>query len=56
MKVVERSVYIGPNLYANFRVIRLVVDLGELEQWPTVRLGAAFTAALVEALPGLQEH
>jgi cyanophycin synthetase len=56
VKVVERSVYIGPNLYANFRVIRLVVDLGELEQWPTVRLGAAFTAALVEALPGLQEH
>ncbi|MGK0157582.1 MAG: cyanophycin synthetase, partial [Neolewinella sp.] len=56
MKVVERSVYIGPNLYANFRVIRLVVDLGELEQWPTGRLGKAFTAALVEALPGLQEH
>ena len=56
MKFVERSVYVGPNLYASFRVIRFRVDLGPLEEWPSVRLGREFTDALVEALPGLKEH
>jgi len=37
-------------------VIRLTVDLGEVEQWPTVRLGDGFVNALLEALPGLREH
>ena len=32
------------------------MDLGELEQWPTVRLGEEFRNGLVEALPGLGEH
>ncbi len=56
MKIVEKSVYLGPNLYALFPVIRLTVDLGELEQWPTGKLGPAFNGALLDALPGLQEH
>jgi len=56
VRITGTSVYVGPNRYANFRVIRLVLDLGELEQWPTGRLGKEFTAALVEALPGLKEH
>src|SRR5690554_646389 len=56
MRILERSVYVGPSLHAHFPVIRLVVDLGALEQWPTVRLGAGFIDGLVAALPGLAEH
>ena len=29
MKVLERSVYLGPSLYAHFRVIRHQVDIGD---------------------------
>ncbi|MFZ7094925.1 cyanophycin synthetase [Luteimonas dalianensis] len=56
MRILERSVYVGPSLHAHFPVIRLVVDLGELEQWPTARLGPAFIDGLVAAVPGLAEH
>ena len=56
MRLLETSVYLGPNLYAKFPVIRLAVDLGELEQWPTGRLGAAFCDRLVDWLPGLKDH
>ena len=33
MKILETSVYLGPSLYAHFPVIRLRLDLGELERW-----------------------
>lgn len=56
MRILERSVYVGPSLYAHFPVIRLTLDLGALEQWPTSRLGAPFVQALLAALPGLREH
>ena len=56
MRIVDRSVYVGPSLYARFPVIRLELDLGELEGWPTGRLGAPFVDALAAALPGLAEH
>ena len=56
MRILERSVFVGPSLYAHFPVIRLELDLGELEQWPTGKLGAAFVDGLVAALPGLAEH
>ena len=56
MKVVSTNVYVGPNIYAHFPVIRHVLDLGELEHWPTGRLGEAFIGPLLEGLPGLQEH
>ena len=56
MRILERNVYVGPSLYAHFPVIKLVMDLGPLEAWPTGRLGPAFVDALVAALPGLQEH
>ena len=56
MRILERSVYVGPSLHAHFPVIRLLLDLGELEQWPTARLGAGFIDGLVAALPGLAEH
>ena len=56
MRIRDTSVYLGPNLYALFRVIRLTLDLGELEAWPTARLGPAFTDKLLAQLPGLAEH
>jgi cyanophycin synthetase len=56
MRILDRSVFVGPSLYAHFPVIRLELDLGELEQWPTARLGAGFIDGLVAALPGLAEH
>ncbi len=56
MKIVERAVYVGPNLYASFPVIRFRVDLGPLEAWPSVRLGPEFIETLLERLPGLREH
>ncbi|HEY7635412.1 MAG TPA: cyanophycin synthetase [Gemmatimonadales bacterium] len=56
MQILDRSVYIGPSLYAHFPVIRLELDLGPLEDWPSGKLGPAFTDPLLAALPGLQEH
>src|SRR5215475_1440062 len=56
MRIIDRSVYVGPSLYARFPVIRLELELGELEGWPTGRLGAPFIDALAGALPGLAEH
>lgn len=56
MRILERNVYVGPSLYAHFPVIKLVMDLGELEAWPTAKLGDAYIDGLIAALPGLQEH
>ncbi len=56
MRILERSVYVGPSQYAHFPVIRLELDLQELEAWPTGKLGQTFVDGLVAALPGLAEH
>ncbi len=56
MRILDRSVFVGPSLYAHFPVIRLELDLGPLEAWPTGRLGHEFVDALASALPGLAEH
>ncbi len=55
MKILERRVYRGPNQYALFPVMRLSVDLGALEAWPSAKLDG-FNAALLAALPGLDQH
>jgi len=56
MKIVSTNVYVGPNVYAHFPVIRHVLDLGVLEEWPTGRLGKKYVDVLLEYLPGLNEH
>jgi cyanophycin synthetase len=56
MEILDRSVYVGPSHYAHFPVIRLELDLGPLEEWPTKRLGDGFINSLLDALPGLREH
>lgn len=56
MRVLETSVFRGPNVYALFPVIRHIIDIGVLEEWPTAKLGKKFIDALLAALPGLHEH
>ena len=56
MKILSTNVYVGPNMYARFPVIRHILDLGILEGWPTGRLGKAFRDGLVDRLPGLAQH
>jgi cyanophycin synthetase len=56
MRILERTVYVGPSQHAHFPVIRLLLDLGDLEQWSTARLGPGFVDGLVAAVPSLAEH
>lgn len=56
MKILSTNVLVGPNVYAKFPVIRHVLELGVLEEWPTGRLGSGFVDPLLEHLPGLHEH
>ena len=56
MKIVSTNVYVGPNIYAHFPVIRHVLNLGVLEEWPTGRLGMDFVDPLLQNLPGLHDH
>lgn len=55
LKVLERAVYRGPHIYGPTPMVRIRVDLGALEQWPSHTLDG-FNAALLEALPGLERH
>lgn len=56
MKIVSTNVFVGPNVWAGFPVIRHVIDLGILEEWPSVKIGPEFVEGLVDALPGLSDH
>jgi cyanophycin synthetase len=55
LKILDTRVYRGPNLYALRPVIRLRVDLGELEAYPTGKL-PGFVDRLLEHMPTLSEH
>lgn len=55
MKVVSSRTYRGPNPYGYRPMIRLEVDLAELESLPTNRL-PSFTDALLRLVPSLSEH
>ena len=55
MELLERRVYRGPSLYAHFPVLRLTIDLGALEEWPSAKI-PGFNDRLIEALPSLKEH
>ena len=56
MKILSTNVFVGPNIWAKFPVIRHVIDLGVLEKWPSAKIGQTFVDELIEALPGLKEH
>ncbi len=55
MNTVETRTYVGPNVYANFKVIRFTLDLEALQEWPSDRI-PGFVDRLVSAIPSLQEH
>jgi cyanophycin synthetase len=55
MRVLHSAVYRGPHLFSHTPMIRIRLDLGTLEEWPSDRL-PGFTDGLVAMLPGLQEH
>ncbi|MDP8903776.1 MAG: cyanophycin synthetase [Chloroflexota bacterium] len=55
LRILETRVLRGPNVWSRTPAIRMKVDLGELEEWPTNRL-PGFTEALIELLPGLDNH
>ena len=55
LKILQAQVFRGPNYYSYEPAIRLLVDLGSLEHWPSNTL-EGFNEALVEMLPGLTDH
>ncbi len=55
LRIVETRVLRGPNYWAREPVIRQVVDLGVLEEFPSSRI-PGFVDALVEMLPTLEDH
>ena len=56
MKMLSSNVYVGPNVYAHFPVIRHIVDIGILEKYPSVKLGTEFIDGLISNLPSLDQH
>jgi cyanophycin synthetase len=56
MKILSSNVYVGPNVYAHFPVIRHIVDIGILENYPSVKLGEEFIQGLITSLPSLDQH
>ncbi len=55
MQILERRVYVGPNLYAHFPVVRLLVELEALEDHPSAKIDG-FVDGLLKVLPGLEKH
>ena len=55
LRIIETRVYRGPNYWNYDPAIKLVVDLGVLEHFPTNTI-PGFTEALLEMLPGVGDH
>ncbi|HEU0099065.1 MAG TPA: cyanophycin synthetase [Allosphingosinicella sp.] len=55
MAVTEVGVYRGPHYYSHTPMVRIQLDLGRLEEWPTNRI-AGFSEALLDLLPGVGRH
>jgi cyanophycin synthetase len=55
MAVTEVGVYRGPHYYSHTPMVRIQLDLGRLEEYPTSRI-PGFTEALLEVLPGVGRH
>jgi cyanophycin synthetase len=55
LTIVETRVYRGPNYWNYDPAIKLIVDLGILEQFPTNTI-PGFTEALLEMLPAVGQH
>ncbi|CAN5741122.1 cyanophycin synthetase [soil metagenome] len=55
LTIVQTQVFRGPNYFSYDPAIRLVVDLGSLEYWPSNTVDG-FNDTLLELLPGAGEH
>ena len=55
LQIVQTQVFRGPNYFSYDPAIRLVVDLGSLEHWPSNTI-PGFNETLLELLPGVGEH
>src|SRR3712207_4565109 len=55
MRVLDARPFRGPSIYAYRPVIRVTLDLGELERYPTTELGD-FTDRLLQYIPSLDTH
>jgi cyanophycin synthetase len=55
MGVKEVGVYRGPHYFSHTPMIRIQLDLGRMEEWPTNRI-PGFTEALLAMLPGVGRH
>ena len=55
LRILETRVLRGPNYWAREPVIRMVVDLGVLEDYPS-NVVPGFTDRLIALMPSLEEH
>ncbi len=55
LAIVETQVFRGPNYWSYEPAIRMLVDLGSLEEWPSNTI-KGFTSGLLKLLPGVGEH
>ncbi len=55
LRIVESRILRGPNYWAREPVIRLLVDLGSLEEYPSNKI-PGFVDGLVGMLPSLEDH
>jgi len=55
LAILEHNIYRGPSLHADRPMIRIKLDLGALQEWPTDRL-PGFADRLLALLPGLARH
>jgi cyanophycin synthetase len=55
IRILETRVFRGPNYWSYEPAIKLLVDLGPLEAYPT-NLIPGFTKALLDVLPGVGQH
>lgn len=55
LKILQTTVYRGPNVWARMPVIHYVLDIGELEDRPTNKI-PGFYEHLTEFLPSLYDH
>jgi cyanophycin synthetase len=55
LRIVETRILRGPNYWAREPVVRMLVDLGVLEQFPSNTI-PNFTDTLIELMPTLEDH
>ena len=55
LEILRTRVYRGPNVWSYDQCVHLLVELGELEQWPSARI-PGFVDGLMAVLPGVGDH